>query len=321
MSIKQMTLVWERVLTHPQQAIMLALADHANEDGAHVFPSLGLVAWKTGYSLRHVKRTMESLRRMGALVVVAQARRGRPIEYRIRIKAAPEKPSFSKAKGDTTTPQSHRSAVTSAPVGVTSVPSSGDTSGHIEPSLEPSGETKPSPARGIAEHDDQPAEAEGVFQKATRAGHRQKSSTPDSRHGPIRALIQQLHQQKYGIQCQWDASEATVLNRLLAANPSWSLDQIAQMVRNRFDSASISSSRPSSWLRRLDDYATGPLDRYGKTTIGRTDATSRAERDEQQTHDAIGKAGRNLVARKATGRTHGVGQGDFPKAATDRHPS
>jgi hypothetical protein len=320
MSIKLMARVWERSFTHAQQAIMLALADHADDDGSHVYPSLRRIAWKTGYSLRQVKRIIGELRRSGALILVAPPRRGRGTEYQIRLEAASGKTAYTTTtQGDKTSPQRPPDAVTSATVGVTFPAGSGDISGHIEPSSEPSGETKPSPARSAATN--QPAQARSTSDKVSRPGQGTKSSTADTRHGFIRTLIEQLHLEKFGIQCQWDGSEAAALTQLLVANASWSLEQITQMVRNRFDSEGISPSRPRSWLRRLDDYATGPLDRYGKTTIGGANATSRAERDEQQTHDAIAKAGRNLIACNTACGTDGVGQGDVPEAATDRNPS
>ncbi len=139
MSIMLMGKVWERTLSHGQQAVMLALADHARDDGSHVYPSLSLVAWKTGYSLRQVKRIVSDLRRSGVLAVVAPARRGRPTEYRINLAPAKEKPSFSKAhsKGDTMPLQANPDDVTSTPVAVTSAADCGDIPRHIEP-LEPS---------------------------------------------------------------------------------------------------------------------------------------------------------------------------------------
>lgn len=131
-----MAQVWERTLTHGQQAIMLALADHARDDGTHVYPSLSSVARKTGYSLRQVKRIVGELRRLGMLAVVAPARRGRPTEYRIHLSAVPEKKPFWKeeARGDTASPQSDAVEVTSALVEVTSASDCGDIRCDIEPS-------------------------------------------------------------------------------------------------------------------------------------------------------------------------------------------
>jgi hypothetical protein len=114
----------------------------------------------------------------------------------------------------------------------------------------------PAPAPAHVQSPSSPASEE------TRTGKTSKSADP--RRGPTRGLIEEVHHKTFGMKCQWDASEAIALNRLLAANPSWTVDQIAQMVRNRFDSEGVTGSRPRSWLPRLDDYAGGPLDRYNK---------------------------------------------------------
>jgi hypothetical protein len=86
----------------------------------------------------------------------------------------------------------------------------------------------------------------------------------DPRHAPIRELIQRLHFEKFKIQAEWNGSEAKALNRLLSANPHWTMNQISAMVRNRFDSESIPSERPRKWLPDLSAYAAGPLDRFGR---------------------------------------------------------
>jgi len=73
----------------------------------------------------------------------------------------------------------------------------------------------------------------------------------EPRHLPIRHLIQELHLQKFKVKCQWDGSEGKALGRLLDANPSWTMEQIAEMVRNRFSSDGVTAGRPRSWLPRL----------------------------------------------------------------------
>jgi hypothetical protein len=86
----------------------------------------------------------------------------------------------------------------------------------------------------------------------------------DPRHAPVRATIQQLHLKRFRIKCQWDGSEGKSLERLLSTNPSWTEEQILQMVRNRFESEGIASDRPRNWLPNLGSYAAGPQDRFNK---------------------------------------------------------
>lgn len=93
MSIKVMSWVWEQDFNHSEQAVMLALADHANDLGKRIFPSVKRVAWKTGYSERQVQRIIAGLREKGILVVVAKASWDRPTEYNIAFdKSTPKAP-------------------------------------------------------------------------------------------------------------------------------------------------------------------------------------------------------------------------------------
>jgi len=61
MSVKIMSQVWELDLPHNAQSIFLALADHADDDG-YCYPSVARLAWKTGYGVRQVQRTLKDLR-------------------------------------------------------------------------------------------------------------------------------------------------------------------------------------------------------------------------------------------------------------------
>lgn len=81
-------------VTHPQQTVLIALADHAEDDGTAVFPSIAYVAWKTGYSDRQITRLIGDLQRLGVLVLVKKAYRGRANEYRIDLTNAPMKKPF-----------------------------------------------------------------------------------------------------------------------------------------------------------------------------------------------------------------------------------
>jgi hypothetical protein len=100
MSGKQMGKVWDHKFSRAEQAIMLALADHANHDGGDIYPSMGKIAWKTGYSRRHVIRIVGDLRERGILVVVEEAdlAKHHATEYGIDwSKAEPKKPWQAKA--------------------------------------------------------------------------------------------------------------------------------------------------------------------------------------------------------------------------------
>jgi len=86
----------------------------------------------------------------------------------------------------------------------------------------------------------------------------------DLRHAPTRALIQELHQTKFKVAAQWDASEAKAFSNLLKTNPSWKTEELACMVRNYFASEGVNGDRPRKWLPNLGKYSAGPLDRFQK---------------------------------------------------------
>lgn len=96
-----MALVWEHEFPYNQQLIMLSLADHANDRGEKIFPSIARQAWKTGYSERQVGRILKELRDVGILIIVKKAYRGRPTEYKIDWSKAKKKEKFRYANLDT----------------------------------------------------------------------------------------------------------------------------------------------------------------------------------------------------------------------------
>lgn len=113
MSIKLMAKVWECQFSKDEQSILLAMADHAQDDGTHCYPSVPWIAWKTDYSDRQVQRTIRKLCARGVLVLVRRGGRGRGHEYRIVLSTAKAKAPFGGGKGDTVSPQLQKGDVVS----------------------------------------------------------------------------------------------------------------------------------------------------------------------------------------------------------------
>ena len=114
MSVKIMAQVWELELSHNVQSILLALADHADDDG-YCYPSVGRLAWKTGYGVRQVQRTLKYLRDGGLAVPTGSVAGGRhnTTVYKLHPSAGRQKPPFqprtdcqisADIKGDNMTP-------------------------------------------------------------------------------------------------------------------------------------------------------------------------------------------------------------------------
>ncbi|VWC53724.1 gp60 [Burkholderia aenigmatica] len=88
MSVKVMTAVFERYPEGGGEMLLaLALADHADDDGTHIFPSVSTMAAKTRQSERAVQYQLAKMQETGWLILVRPGRGGRkggmPAEYRI----------------------------------------------------------------------------------------------------------------------------------------------------------------------------------------------------------------------------------------------
>ena len=114
MSVKIMAQVWELELSHNAQSVFLALADHADDDG-YCYPSVGRLAWKTGYGVRQVQRTLKYLRDGGLAVPTGSVAGGRhnTVVYKLYPSAGRQKSPFqprterqisADIKGDNMTP-------------------------------------------------------------------------------------------------------------------------------------------------------------------------------------------------------------------------
>lgn len=124
-------------------------------------------------------------------------------------------------------------------------------------------------------------------------GSASSTSEVDPRHGIIRSLIQRLFVERFHFKCQWDGSEAKSLSRLLAANPSWTAEQLSAMVKNRFASDALTSERPRLWLANLDKYAGAPVDRFdrAKPVSGSASVLQRQEPKPVYLHEKLQRAG------------------------------
>jgi hypothetical protein len=87
MSVRQSELAWELDLSSNIKFILLELADHADPDGRHVFPSKGFIASRTGYSVRQIQRILHELEGLGLIEPVAYRKGGRGMatEYDLHL--------------------------------------------------------------------------------------------------------------------------------------------------------------------------------------------------------------------------------------------
>src|SRR5688572_26355576 len=93
MSVKIMGEVWGLALTKSEKWVLMALGDHADHEGRNIYPSLGLIAWKTDLHPRTVERIVASLEERGILVLQEQ-RPGEANCYQADLSKAPRKPKY-----------------------------------------------------------------------------------------------------------------------------------------------------------------------------------------------------------------------------------
>lgn len=68
MSMNLTAMIWDSDLPFNEKIIALAYADQADPDHNNTSPSLGWIAWRTGYSEMSVKRITKSLVKNGVLI-------------------------------------------------------------------------------------------------------------------------------------------------------------------------------------------------------------------------------------------------------------
>ncbi len=104
MSVKVSGAVWDAPLPQGLKLMMLALADHADHDGENIFPSVGTLARKTGYSERQVQRLLKELWNLGLTDKVGQSKYGTNV-LRINLaKLAAYQPQEAPAETDEDAP-------------------------------------------------------------------------------------------------------------------------------------------------------------------------------------------------------------------------
>jgi hypothetical protein len=90
MSVKMMGAAWELDLKHNELLVLLALADHADHEGNNAYPSVGLLAWKTGYNAATVHRCLRKLELRK--IISGKKRQGQTTIYSIHPDKGKPKP-------------------------------------------------------------------------------------------------------------------------------------------------------------------------------------------------------------------------------------
>lgn len=100
MSVKMMTAVFGIDAVPLRKLLLIALADHADDDGENVWPSVPYLSWKTNLSESGVRKLMKRFRDDGVLIAVDREGGGRrrSVIYRLNLDALPAKEAFARER-------------------------------------------------------------------------------------------------------------------------------------------------------------------------------------------------------------------------------
>ena len=98
----------------------------------------------------------------------------------------------------------------------------------------------------------------------------QRKSSADPRLVDFQAEVFKFWsgQNPKGHKCPWARPDWRALVEYLAGSPKAGLGHFKQLLKNRADSDINPSMPPRKWLRDLEEFASGPLDRFKKPTRG-----------------------------------------------------
>ncbi len=102
MSVRLMSKVFGLDIESGTKLLLLALTDHADDDGHNCWPSVRYLIWKTSLSERHIRRMLSRLREEGVLIPVSREGGGRrfSVIYQINLDVLPAKePLARESKG------------------------------------------------------------------------------------------------------------------------------------------------------------------------------------------------------------------------------
>lgn len=85
MAFRLIPLVWNLKLEPSEKFVLMKLADNANDEGTHCFPSIRRMAYETGYSTRTIGRIIASLTAKGIVSILERGNQVRPNHYELHL--------------------------------------------------------------------------------------------------------------------------------------------------------------------------------------------------------------------------------------------
>jgi hypothetical protein len=107
--------------------------------------------------------------------------------------------------------------------------------------------------------------------RAKKRREEKPSKPPDPRHAPCcQAIAEYWQAQNPNLDMAWGPT-VKILKNWLSASQKTTVEQFRQFVLNRANSECVNhGEQPSAWLRKITNYAHGPLNRFGRPMTGTT---------------------------------------------------
>jgi len=186
-SVRVMAQVWELDLPEAQKFVLLAFADHANDDGL-CFPSIPRIAWKCGFSVRQVQRITAILRKVGLLSAPKGISRGGFSSHTTHYQVCPE-------RGDKLSPFVPGGGDKRSGHGVTSATRTGDT--HVTRIIKNRHSQSVAARNNRARHIDDPVENSERQSISLKSVAERMHPVPAWVHGELaESLYRGVHSQK-----------------------------------------------------------------------------------------------------------------------------
>lgn len=266
MSSKLVGMVMEADLPRPEKFVLIALADHAKEDGSDVYPSVARVQWKTGYGERQVREIMASLQGTKILILVRQGGKGAgdTSEYRIdpnAIKALIPFKEWCKQKKI----KDNSSLHFSHPEGAVSADLKGAKTADLRVQFSPNKGAETAPE---SKNNNQELEKPSGSQRSPAVSD-QETEKPksDPRFQPVVDTVKVCWPKESRF--LFDAADGAALNRFLLSGKgsNLELEEIKILIVCRFysDSEGLNLTEPvRKWIGALPEYQSGPRNKFGK---------------------------------------------------------
>jgi hypothetical protein len=239
MSVLAINAVMERSKSKGSARVLLiCLANYCGDDGVTLFfVTNKRLQRHANLTERQVRYQLNALKRIGEIVAVATAQNGSH-RYRLNLPLAQPKPGPASGPQFPQDPQARQSSV-----------------------------GQHTAANGATPHREEGQSFALSNKKNTKKTNKPApTSSADVRFRPVRDCIVSLYAEATGMRrdlVPWDGRDGAALAAWLETHKVLSYEDVQRLVETRFDSDVNPAQRPATWIPKLMEYWSGPLNQYG----------------------------------------------------------